>query len=78
MVKRYLTWAQLLLVAKADERLVVDLGVQRRVLVERVLGANAEQRVGGARGPLHADAAVQLVRHLLVDRPAEVLAVVAV
>lgn len=50
--------------------------MQRRVGVERELGAHTEQRVGRARRPLHAHSAVELIRHLLVDGTAEVLAVV--
>ena len=61
MVMIGLTWAQPLLVSKTNERFVVDLGMQRRVLIHRELGADTEQCVSGSRSPLHADTALNLL-----------------
>lgn len=72
-----LTWAKFLLVSKTDERFVVDLGMQWRIRIQRKLGANSEEGIRGARGPLHADTTLNLIRHLLVDGTTEFLSIVS-
>lgn len=72
-----LTVTQLLLVSQADLADVVHLGADWSVLVQVVLGGDAEFGGVGSRGPWQLDASFQAVAATLINAASEFAAIVA-
>jgi len=73
------TISQLLRVGESNLTRVVDLGLHCGLLVELILAGNGEARGAiAAAGPLERDAHLELIVDLVIERAAEVAAVVHV